>query len=168
MKEKKSKKQVTRNSFMRQDNKIMCKDVFFVSQPSREKYNFHCRNQISIDFTIRRAPHRLHSFRDTRYVHTRMHTRIRQRSVRSTRITYSYTLSSSHFGGIMAWPSEFTGCSITRGLAYLNATQHIWGFRLLSAGKLLSTATGGGTGATRGQSIRGHSWPLVLGSSFED
>jgi len=52
-------------------------------------------------------------FRDTRYVRAC----IRQRSKRSARITYSYTLSSSHFGGIMAWPSEFTGCSITRELS---------------------------------------------------
>lgn len=32
-------------------------------------------------------------------------------------ITYTYTLSSSHFGGIMAWLPEFTACSITGELS---------------------------------------------------
>lgn len=32
-------------------------------------------------------------------------------------ITSTYTLSSTHFSGIMAWLPEFTGCSITRELS---------------------------------------------------
>lgn len=38
-------------------------------------------------------------------------------------------------------------------LAYLNATQHIWGFRLPLAEKLLSLATGGSHAAIHGQTI---------------
>lgn len=42
------------------------------------------------------------------------------------RITYTYTLSSTHFGGIMTWFARVYGAAPSREcLAYLNATQHI-------------------------------------------
>lgn len=57
---------------------------------------------------------------------TRMHTRIRQRRREvdgASRIAIHYLAAIS----VASWRGrpEFTGCSITRSLAYLNVTQHI-------------------------------------------
>lgn len=52
-------------------------------------------------------------------------------TVEEERITYTYTLSSTHFGGIMTWFARVYGAAPSREcLAYLNATQRIWGSRL--------------------------------------
>lgn len=95
---------------------------------------------------------------------------------------YSYTLSSSHFGGVMAWPSEFTGCSITRELSLSRCdTTYLRASAARPLSHSLSLADGKTTvirdrwrrprlGRGAGQEDAGHveTAALVSRNSFED